>query len=145
MHSMRDFIKDMAEEEFETNKKGLIDKRLEKPKKLSSRAGRFWNEIVCQQYNFDRDDIETEAMKEITKTDILNFFDTYICPKSEERKKLTCYIVPSDTSEIKIETIPEMEVIPKNVTDANTLKSSLSLFAQATPMKKPEDMVRTME
>ena len=47
MHSMRDFIKDMSEEEFETNKKGLIDKRLEKPKKLSSRAGRYWNEIVC--------------------------------------------------------------------------------------------------
>ena len=145
MHSMRDFIKDMPEEEFETNKKGLIDKRLEKPKKLSSRAGRYWNEIVCQQYNFDRDEIETEAMKEIKKDDILNFFDTYICPKSEQRKKLTCYIVPSDTSEIKPETIPEMEVVQKDMTEVNKLKSSLCLFARVTPMNDPEDLARKME
>ena len=142
---MREFIKDMEEEEFETNKKGLIDKRLEKPKKLSSRAGRFWNEIVCQQYNFNRDEIETEAMKSISKEDILSFYDTYICPKSETRKKLTCYVIPSDTSEIKPETIPELEVIPDNVTDIDSLKSSLSLFAQATPMNNPEDMVRKIE
>ena len=53
MHSMRDFIKNMAKDEFETNLKGLIDKRLEKPKNLSSRAGQYWNEIICQQYNFN--------------------------------------------------------------------------------------------
>ena len=145
MLSMRDFIKDMDEEEFETNKKGLIDKRLEKPKKLSSRAGRYWNEIVCQQYNFNRDEIETEAMKEIKKEDILDFFDTYICPKSDSRKKLTCYIVPSDTSEIKPETIPDLEVAPEHIKDPNSLKSSLSLFAQATPTNNPEDMIRKLE
>ena len=145
MHSMRDFIKDMATEEFETNLKGLIAKRLEKPKNLSSRAGRYWNEIVRQQYNFNRAEIETEAMKGIDKNDILDFYDTYICPKSEDRKKLTCYIVPSDTSEIKLETIPEMEVAPKDVTDVKKLKSCLSLFARVKPMNNPEDMVRKME
>ena len=145
MHSMRDFIHDMAKEEFETNLKGLIDKRLEKPKNLSARAGRYWNEIVRQQYNFNRDEIETVAMKGIDKKDILDFYDTYICPKSEQRKKLSCYIVPSDTSEIKPETIPEMEVVPKDVTDVNKLKSSLSLFTRVTPMNNPEDMFRKME
>ena len=145
MHSMRDFIKNMAKDEFETNLKGLIDKRLEKPKNLSSRAGQYWDEIICQQYNFNRDEIETEALKGISKNDILDFYDTYICPKSEERKKLTCYIVPSDTSEIKPETIPEMEVTPKDVTDVNKLKSSLSLFARVTPMNNPENMVRKLE
>ena len=145
MSSMRNFIKDMTKEEFETNLKGLIDKRLEKPKNLLSRAGKYWDEIICQQYHFNRDEIETEAMKGISKNDILDFYDTYICPKSDKRKKLTCYIVPSDTSEIKLETIPEMEVAPKDVTDVNKLKSSLSLFARVTPMNKPEDMVRKIE
>ena len=145
MNSMRDFINDMEEEEFETNKKALIAKRLEKPKKLTARAGRYWNEIVCQQYNFNRDEIETESMKEIKKIDILNFYDTYICPRSNERKKLTCYIVPSDTSEIKPETIPELEVSPEEVTDLSSFKSNLSLFSLATPMKNPEDMVRKIE
>ena len=34
MQSMKDFIQSMSEEEFETNKQGLVAKRLEKPKKL---------------------------------------------------------------------------------------------------------------
>ena len=145
MQSMKDFIQSMSEEEFETNKQGLVAKRLEKPKKLSARAARYWNEIVCQQYNFNRDEIETKELKNITKENIIEFFDIYICPKSNTRKKLACYIMPSDTSEIKVETIPELEVIPENVEDVSAYKSSLPLNPVPVPLMNPKEMVRIVE
>ena len=145
MQSMREFIKDMKDDEFETNKKALTAKRLEKPKKMSARATRYWSEIVSQQYNFNRDEIETDELKNITKDNILEFFDTYVCPKSNTRKKMVCYVFPSDTSEIKEETIPELEVIAQDVSDIGVYKSSLSLNPQAKPMNVPKDMARKLE
>ena len=145
MGSMREFIDSMSDDEFETNKQGLAAKRLEKPKKLSSRANKYWNEIVCQQYNFLRDEMETDDLKNITKGDILKFFDDYICHKSDIRKKIACYIVPSDTSEIKEETIPEMDVSPQEVTDRVSYKSGLSLYPLPKPMNDPNDMVRKIQ
>ena len=142
MESMRGYIEDMEEKEFETNKKGLMDKRLEKPKTMSGRSQKYWDEIYYQQYNFNRNKIETNALKEMGKKDVLEFFDTYICPKSEARKKLSCYIVPSDTSEIKIEAISELDVNPEEVSDIKSFKSSLSLFSKAIPINDPEDLVR---
>ena len=142
MASMRGYIEGMEEKEFETNKQGLTDKRLEKPKTMSGRSQKYWNEIYVQQYNFNRDEIETKALKEIGKKDVLEFFDTYICQKSEVRKKLSCYIVPADTSEIKIEAISELDVNPEEVSDIKSFKSSLSLFSKAIPINDPEDLVR---
>ena len=142
MQSMREFIGAMSDDEFETNKQGLIAKRLEKPKKLSERANKYWNEIVCQQYNFDRDEVETNDLKNITKDHILNFFDNYICPKSDIRKKVACYIVPSDSSEIKEESIPEMDVVPETVTDIIKYKLGLSIYPHPKPMNDPNNMVR---
>ena len=142
MQSMRDFIDKMSDDEFETNKQGLIAKRLEKPKRLSARAGKYWSEIVLQQYNFDRDVIETNDLKNITKTDIIKFYDDYICHKSNNRKKIACYIVPMDTSEIKEEAIPDMGVIPEHVKDAVTFKRGLSMYPLPKPMNDPNNMVR---
>lgn len=44
----------MSDEEFEKQKTGLITRLLEKPKTLGGRFRRFWNEIDCRQYDFDR-------------------------------------------------------------------------------------------
>ena len=145
MQTMREFIQEMKEEEFETNKHGLIAKRMEKPKKLSGRAGKYWSEIVSQQYNFNRDEVETDDLRNITKDNIIEFFDTYIDSKSSVRKKIVCYMGPSDTSEIKEETIPEMDIIPEEVTDIPAFKSSLSLYPLPKPMNNPKEMVRKLE
>ena len=142
MVAMRDHIEKMSEEEFETNKQGLIEKRLEKPKKLSSRANKYWAEIISQQFNFERDELETNNLKTITKEDVLSFFDKIICPKSDSRQKIACYIIPSDTSEVKAETDLEMKIVPENVTDVVSYKQGLSLYPLPKVAKDPANMVR---
>lgn len=44
----------MPMEEFEKHKSALATKRLEKPKKLSAMAAKYWGEISSEQYHFDR-------------------------------------------------------------------------------------------
>ena len=51
-------LTDMDEAEFKQHVEALASKRLEKPKKLSVRNGRYWSEILSQHYNFNRDEIE---------------------------------------------------------------------------------------
>jgi len=56
----------MSEESFKEHVEALATKRLEKPKKLSSRNARFWSEILSQHYNFDRDNLEVRSSFFIT-------------------------------------------------------------------------------
>jgi hypothetical protein len=56
---VRDFcVQNMSEEGFKEHVEALATKRLEKPKKLSARNGRYWSEILSQHYNFHRDQLE---------------------------------------------------------------------------------------
>lgn len=48
------FIEELSEEAFNNHVEALVTKRLEKPKKIWSQNNRYWSEITCQQYNFDR-------------------------------------------------------------------------------------------
>ena len=48
----------MSDEEYSAHIEALATARLEKPKKLSVKNGRYWSEILSQHYNFDRDNVE---------------------------------------------------------------------------------------
>ena len=51
-------LEEMEAEEFSQHVEALAHKRLEKPKKLGVRNGRYWSEILSQHFNFNRDQIE---------------------------------------------------------------------------------------
>ena len=62
--SLEDKLEKMEEAEFLQHVEALASKRLEKPKKLGVRNGRFWSEILSQHYNFDRDQIEVGSQEQ---------------------------------------------------------------------------------
>lgn len=65
----------MSNEEFEKYKDALAVKLLEKPKGLMKQATVYQLEIDTQDYNFNRAQIEVEALKSINKSDIVQFYD----------------------------------------------------------------------
>lgn len=65
---------DLSEDDFKKLKEALATHRLEKPKNLSAQTSIYWSEITTQQYHFDRNNIEVEYLKTVTKEDILNFY-----------------------------------------------------------------------
>lgn len=64
----------MTETDFQKYVSGLITARLAKPKKIRARHSRYWSEIVTETYQFNRDNIETEHVKTITKDQIKQFY-----------------------------------------------------------------------
>lgn len=65
----------MSEEEFDKYKDALAVKLLEKPKGLMKQAAVYQLEIDTQDYNFNRAQIEAEALKSIKKSDIVEFYN----------------------------------------------------------------------
>lgn len=64
----------MSEEEFEKYKDALAVKLLEKPKGLMKQAAVYQIEIDTQDYNFNRAQIEADALKSISKNNIVQFY-----------------------------------------------------------------------
>lgn len=64
----------MTESDYQKHIGGLVTARLAKPKKMRQRHSRYWDEIVTENYLFDRDVVETEHVKAITKSQLLQFF-----------------------------------------------------------------------
>ncbi|KAK7811466.1 hypothetical protein U0070_008667, partial [Myodes glareolus] len=72
--TMEKVIEDMTEEAFQKHIQALAIRRLDKPKKLSAECAKYWGEIISQQYNYDRDNIEVAYLKTLTKDDIIKFY-----------------------------------------------------------------------
>ncbi len=51
------------------------------------------SEIVSQQYNFNRDEMEVTEIKTISKPEMLDFYDKFISAGSAERRKIACHVV----------------------------------------------------
>ena len=133
----------MDNEEFDRHKQALSDKRLEKPKKLSSRNEKIWAEITTRRYNFKRDEIEVEELSKLTSQDILDFFDTFIAENAPKRRKLSSHVVSTapcdneDEEATKKEEEKEIEALEskcgKHLTDVNSFKSGLPLHPLVQP------------
>lgn len=54
---------------------GLIDRKLEPDRRLSSEVARNWEEISSGQLRFDRRREEAKVLAEIREGDLLRFFD----------------------------------------------------------------------
>jgi secreted Zn-dependent insulinase-like peptidase len=75
----------------------VATKLAEKDLNLAQEAARLWGEISTHTYLFDRQDIELELLKEITKEEFLNHFDKVFF--SEETKRFDLELTSERHSE----------------------------------------------
>lgn len=68
----------MSDEEFEVHKTALATKKLEKPKQMKKLTAKYWNEITCRYYNFDRVEMEVAHLRTLKKEQILEFYKVSI-------------------------------------------------------------------
>ncbi|KAJ7399584.1 insulin-degrading enzyme-like protein [Pitangus sulphuratus] len=87
LKTMEKCIEDMTEEAFQKHIQALAIRRLDKPKKLSAECAKYWGEIISQQYNFDRDNIEVAYLKTLTKDDIIQFYKPSVIENMTEFKR----------------------------------------------------------
>ena len=135
LKSARTLIEEMPDDEFNRHKEALAQKKLEKPKKLSSRFDKIYAEISSRKYKFNRDEIETDELQKIDRTDILKFFDDFIAPNGEERKKLSTHVISQITEEDQVCPFDEQQIVERN-----EFKLGLSLFPAV--QEDPKDLIR---
>ena len=95
-----DKLKAMPLDEFESHKKSLIDKRLEKLKNLGQECGRFWHHISSEFFDFQQVDMDVAHIKPLTKDQMINFFEYYIHPQSPARAKLAIHMVAQSSPKV---------------------------------------------
>ncbi|KAL5612804.1 hypothetical protein BROUX41_004112 [Berkeleyomyces rouxiae] len=89
LDTQKEQIESMSSADFETHKRSVIVRRLKKYDNLHSETSRFHSQITSGYYRFDIGQQDAEHVKEVTKKDILDFFNTYISTKSKTTAKLS--------------------------------------------------------
>lgn len=133
----------MSDEEFNRHKEALAAQKLEKPKRLSTLFNKFLNEISLQQYHFDRAEKEVSILKNVTKSELLDYYKSYILSTGASRSTLSIHIVSTaeggigNSNEID-ETPVEAEQIDRRpntilIEDLAIFKSSKELYPMVQP------------
>ena len=65
----------LDDNEFTENKTGLISKLMQQDKNLGQRAARYWSDLEMDLETFDGREQLVSAISDLTKEDVLNFFD----------------------------------------------------------------------
>lgn len=79
---------DMSDDKIQDYVRSLSANKAEPDKNLAGRSWRFWGEISSRYRQYDRSKKEIEALKLVTKEDILNFFDVYIAEGGSGRRRV---------------------------------------------------------
>lgn len=74
--------------------KGLLDKKTELDKRLSVEVTRNWAEISSGRLQFDRLQKEAAALIDLSKEDILRFWDNMYSQDSKERRVFISEVIP---------------------------------------------------
>ncbi|KAK4123327.1 ubiquitin carboxyl-terminal hydrolase-like protein [Parathielavia appendiculata] len=101
-------LEDMSDAEFESNKRSVMDKRLEKLKYMEQESNRHWSNIHSEFYTFDIAPQDAAHIKPLTKADMIEFFNHYIHPSSPSRAKLAVYLEAQARSDVSTKEISEL-------------------------------------
>jgi insulysin len=117
-------LKNMSDADFEGHKRSLIVRRLEKLKNLDQESSRHWSQISSEYYDFElgecpslacRDSLsklpltllchaanqDAAHVKQLTKAEMMEFYNQYINPSSPTRAKVAVYLYAQSTTEGK--------------------------------------------
>ena len=129
-------LEGMPNEKFESHKKSLINKRLEKMKNLDQESSRFWGHISNEYFNFHQVETDVAQLKLVTKADMLTFFAHYIDPTSSHRAKLSVHLIAQYSPQKAMGTMSTLEqrekvinLLTKYLTSSG-IEVDAALFAQ---------------
>ncbi|XP_071716303.1 insulin-degrading enzyme-like 1, peroxisomal [Rutidosis leptorrhynchoides] len=83
---------EMPDDEFKSNVNALIEMKLEKHKNLREESRYFWREIEDGTLKFDRKDHEVAELRQLTKAELIQFYDEHIKAGAQQKKALSVQV-----------------------------------------------------
>ncbi|TRY55890.1 hypothetical protein DNTS_029134 [Danionella cerebrum] len=93
LKTMEKSVDEMGDEAFQKHIQALAIRRLDKPKKLAAECAKYWGEIISQQYNFDRENVEVTYLKTLTKEHIMQFYRDLLAIDAPRRHKVSVHVL----------------------------------------------------
>ncbi|KAI1370751.1 hypothetical protein F4677DRAFT_342702 [Hypoxylon crocopeplum] len=93
-----DILEKMSDADFESHKRSVIITRLEKLKNLDQETGRHWAQINYEYYDFESAQLDAAQVKQLTKSEMIDFYSTHVKPTSPARSKLVVQLVAQSIS-----------------------------------------------
>jgi len=129
-------LANMTPKEFESHKKSVINKRLEKIKNLDQETARFWAHIESEYYHFLQVEDDVAHIKPLTKQDLIDFFTHYIHPTSPHRAKLAVHMIAQASPQAVKATISDSEQIEKVMSLLSKYLTSLGVAVDDEKLAK---------
>ncbi|KAF5005938.1 hypothetical protein FDECE_7652 [Fusarium decemcellulare] len=85
-------LENMSEAEFEGHKRSLVIRRLEKLRNLDQESTRHWTQITSEYYDFEFAQRDAAQVKQLTKPEVVEFFNKHFNPASNERARLSIHL-----------------------------------------------------
>ncbi|KAI1168102.1 peptidase M16 inactive domain-containing protein [Nemania serpens] len=98
LHVQATAIQEMTDASFESHKRSVIVKRLEKLKNLDQETGRHWAQISNEYYDFEAAQHDAARVEKLTKAEMVDFYKTFIDPTSPTRAKLVVQLIAQGVS-----------------------------------------------
>lgn len=108
-----DVLKSMSEQDFESYKVALINKRLEKLKNLNQETGRFWHHVTSEAFDFELVYRDVEQIEPLSKQDMIDYYTTHLHPSSPQRAKASVWLIAQTSPEKLAAQADPKEVIEK--------------------------------
>uniref|UniRef100_H2ZE56 Coenzyme PQQ synthesis protein F-like C-terminal lobe domain-containing protein n=1 Tax=Ciona savignyi TaxID=51511 RepID=H2ZE56_CIOSA len=131
-----DHLEAMSDGEFQKHVTSLAAQILEKPKKLTTETLKYWSELLSEQLFFNRDEVEAEHLKTLTKTQLQDFYKRYIHLSAPERAKLVIHVLAKNLESCP--TVPE-PTSNKDLLPCPKLPESLELYPRVQPHYNVDD------
>ncbi|KAH9898898.1 ubiquitin carboxyl-terminal hydrolase-like protein [Xylariomycetidae sp. FL2044] len=138
-------LANMSDAEFESNKRSVVVKRLEKLKNLDQETGRLWSQITNEYYDFEAAQRDAAQVNLLTKAEMVDFYATHMIPSSPQRAKLVVQLVAqgvgshsrdveSRATETDTTPAPTNGTVPLLIKNVRDFKAGLSATAGARPI-----------
>ncbi|SCV68931.1 BQ2448_1951 [Microbotryum intermedium] len=118
---------EMTDGAFDQQKQSLMDKKREKVKNLGGESARYWDELQEGTFDFDRRERQAQLVSTLTRTDLVEFFNTFIRPGARKRSKLSILI---RSQRLQYDTLKALEKLLSSDEKVTTLLKSKPTLGQ---------------
>jgi insulysin len=91
-------LEQFSDKSISTYVQGLVQKKLQKDKRLTTEISRHWSEIVLGRYDYQRATKEAAILKTLTRADLQEVLGQVLLPGGAGRRVLTTQVYASSSS-----------------------------------------------
>ncbi|CDZ96447.1 related to ste23-metalloprotease involved in a-factor processing [Phaffia rhodozyma] len=157
LSSLASHLESLPAEDFERQKKSLIEDKLQSLKNLYEESARLWGSIQDGFFDFKKREKDVAELKTVTQAELLDFYQTYINPASQTRRKASVHLrtqIPASeviTAPAEAETpfVAEKEAVEKKeigvLDERNVLIEDVHVWKKSLKKSEPARPVQPLE